>query len=96
MVVVVVDLIINQELYQVAQDAGGSAFVGCGGFTGTITVGGTGGNGENGGTGGDWGENGANTVDSGDGGTAGKAIDRSTNVISWWYNKFKYTVKGIF
>ena len=74
---------------------GGSAFVGCGGFTGTITVGGTGGNGENGGTGGDWGENGANTVDSGDGGTAGKAIDRSTNVsVGGIINS--NTVKGIF
>ena len=58
----------------------GSAFVGCGGFTGTITNGGTGGNGETGGTGGEWGENGANTADTGNGGTAGKAIDRSTNV----------------
>ena len=59
---------------------GGSSFVGCGGFTGTITAGGTGGDGETGGTGGDWGENGANTADTGDGGTAGKAIDRSTYV----------------
>ena len=73
----------------------GSAFVGCGGFTGTITVGGTGGNGENGGTGGDWGENGADTIDSGDGGTAGKAIDRSTNVsVGGIINS--NTIKGIF
>ena len=37
--------------------SGGSPFGGCGGFTGTITAGGTGGNtGETGGTGGDWGE----------------------------------------
>ena len=78
-----------------ASGLGGSSFVGCGGFTGTITVGGTGGNGENGGTGGDWGENGANTVDSGDGGTAGKAIDRSTNVsVGGIINS--NTVKGIF
>ena len=73
----------------------GSAFVGCGGFTGTITVGGTGGNGETGGSGGDWGENGINTADSGDGGTAGKAIDRSTNVsVGGIINS--NTVKGIF
>ena len=75
--------------------AGGSAFVGCGGFTGTITVGGTGSDGETGGTGGDWGENGANTADSGDGGTAGKAIDRSTNVsVGGIINS--NTIKGIF
>ena len=73
----------------------GSAFVGCGGFTGTITNGGTGGNGETGGTGGDWGENGANTADTGDGGTAGKAIDRSTNVsVSGIINS--NTIKGIY
>ena len=78
-----------------ATGGGGSAFVGCGGFTGTITVGGTGGNGENGGAGGDWGEDGANTVDSGDGGTAGKAIDRSTNVsVGGIINS--NTIKGIF
>ena len=63
-----------------ATGGGGGSFVGCGGFTGTITNGGTGGDGETGGTGGDWGENGANTADTGDGGIAGKAIDRSTNV----------------
>jgi len=75
--------------------AGGSAFVGCGGFTGTITVGGTGSDGETGGTGGDWGENGSNTADSGDGGTAGKAIDRSTNVsVGGIINS--NTIKGIF
>ena len=74
---------------------GGSSFVGCGGFTGTITNGGTGGNGEIGGTGGDWGENGANTADTGDGGTAGKAIDRSTNVsVSGIINS--NTIKGIY
>ena len=74
---------------------GGSAFVGCGGFTGTITAGGTGGDGETGGTGGDWGENGANTADTGDGGTAGKAIDRSTNVsVSGIINS--NTVKGTY
>ena len=60
--------------------SGGGAFVGCGGFTGTVTSGGTGNDGETGGTGGEWGENGSNTADTGDGGTAGKAIDRSTNV----------------
>ena len=75
--------------------AGGGSFVGCGGFTGTITAGGTGGDGETGGTGGDWGENGANTADTGDGGTAGKAIDRSTNVsVSGIINS--NTIKGIF
>ena len=75
--------------------AGGGSFVGCGGFTGTITAGGTGGDGETGGTGGDWGENGANTDDTGDGGTAGKAIDRSTNVsISGIINS--NTVKGTY
>ena len=74
---------------------GGGSFVGCGGFTGTITAGGTGGDGETGGTGGDWGENGANTADSGDGGTAGKAIDRSTNVsVGGIINS--NTIKGIF
>ena len=73
----------------------GSAFVGCGGFTGTITAGGTGGDGETGGTGGDWGENGANTDDTGDGGTAGKAIDRSTNVsVGGIINS--NTIKGIY
>ena len=74
---------------------GGSSFVGCGGFTGTITAGGTGGDGETGGTGGDWGENGANTDDTGNGGTAGKAIDRSTNVsVGGIINS--NTVKGIY
>jgi len=78
-----------------ASGGGGSSFVGCGGFTGTITNGGTGGDGETGGTGGDWGENGANTADTGDGGTAGKAIDRSTNVsVSGIINS--NTIKGIY
>jgi len=73
----------------------GSAFVGCGGFTGTITAGGTGGNGETGGSGGDWGENGVDTADSGNGGTAGKAIDRSTNVsVGGIINS--NTIKGIY
>ena len=75
--------------------AGGGSFVGCGGFTGTITAGGQGETGETGGTGGDWGENGANTADTGDGGTAGKAIDRSTNVsVGGIINS--NTVKGIY
>ena len=78
-----------------ASGGGGGSFVGCGGFTGTITNGGTGGDGETGGTGGDWGENGANTADTGDGGTAGKAIDRSTNVsVSGIINS--NTVKGTY
>ena len=73
-----------------ASGLGGSSFVGCGGFTGTITVGGTGGDGETGGTGGDWGENGSNTLIQEMEEQGGKAIDRIDKCFSWWYNKFKY------
>ena len=72
--------------------SGGGAFVGCGGFTGTITAGGTGATGETGGNGGEWGQSGSNTNNTGDGGDPGKAIHPSGITVTGIVNT--NTIKG--
>ena len=65
---------------------------GCGGFVGTITVGGTGNTGETGASGGEWGQDGGDTSNTGDGGDAGAAITPSGFSVTGVVNS--NTIKG--
>ena len=75
-----------------ATGSGGGSFVGCGGYDGQITAGGSGNTGETGASGGEWGADGGDTSNTGDGGDAGAAIHPSGISVTGIINS--NTIKG--